>query len=927
MSTRPDPFAPGSSAAWSSATGQPGDAALAPERYARGGELGRGGMGVVEAAVDTWLDRDVAVKRPRADLSPEGLARLMSEARITARLVHPAIPPVYDVGEDELGPFYTMPVLAGATLRERIASDSLRTLVDAVARACHAVGYAHDLGVVHRDLKPDNLLLGAHGEVWVLDWGVAFDPTRPDEADVGTEGYRAPEQRGGLPSTPAADVYSLGVTLGAVVAAHADAPADLRAIVTRCTAADPAARYRDGSVLAQDLERWLEGRLVEAHAYAVRQVLWRAAVRWRAPLAVTGVALVLGVGLGAASLRAQQLERRVADANLSAALAHQAATLLARDARPEAEVLAAHSLRLAENPVARGVWMAWSGAPRPALLGASASPCAEAFVQPDAWTICAGVVALRDPDGEVLWSAQPTAADEERATRLGAVVSARRYGDTVVLRRSMNALEIWRNGALVHASEPLGTSLGLADGPVAALYDSRRVGRLDLDTGGVAWEPESCAGVETALALESAVVVACRDRQVFLGAWGDPGEPVALPGSPSALAWVDGVVVGTFEGDLLTREGDAWKVTRSGVGAPRQLLPLPNGRVAVVGERGQTRLFAVAEHAFVGTLPHGSHAAALTDGALVLPGAETRRYALPDDMRPHVFDRSGEGGVSCFDVSPSGLRLAAGSATGEVVTWEVDTGAARRVVPPGGATAKAVRFDGDEHVLFATPSDGLLRLPLAGGAATPVSSFARVAWRTRAGLALLPWSPSVVLLDPEARVLPLPARGLAVTGTDALWVADERGGVHELEGAGFTERFRLSAPTGVLALSGDRIVVADGAVIEARGPDGALRWRHEGTAVITAIAASEAWIVAGDREGRVLVLTPDGAPLARVVGHSRLVSQLELRGDVLYSASWDGTVRRWGLGALTIPADALVDEATAAWGLGLTEALAGADSW
>src|SRR5690606_25583365 len=122
------------------------------------------------------------------------------------------IAPIYDVGEDEQGPFYTMPVLVGRTLRERVddGDASLRALVDAVATAARAAGYAHARGVVHRDLKPANILLGTHGEVWVLDWGVALDPSEPDAAAVGTPGYQAPEQREGEPVTPAADVFSLG---------------------------------------------------------------------------------------------------------------------------------------------------------------------------------------------------------------------------------------------------------------------------------------------------------------------------------------------------------------------------------------------------------------------------------------------------------------------------------------------------------------------------------------------------------------------------------------------------------------------------------------------------------------------------------------------------------------------------------------------
>src|SRR5690606_22961685 len=92
-------------------------------RYAWGGELGRGGMGVVRSAMDVWLDREVAIKRPRADLPRDQVERVMREARVTARLVHPGIVPVFDVGEDDDGPYYTMPVLRGRPLAQLTDHD------------------------------------------------------------------------------------------------------------------------------------------------------------------------------------------------------------------------------------------------------------------------------------------------------------------------------------------------------------------------------------------------------------------------------------------------------------------------------------------------------------------------------------------------------------------------------------------------------------------------------------------------------------------------------------------------------------------------------------------------------------------------------------------------------------------------------------
>jgi len=212
--------------------------AVPGQRYQIGNMLGRGGMGEVVEAEDAQIGRTVAIKRMRAEApSEKQIARFMREARIQGRLEHPAIVPVHELGRDAAGrPYFAMKKLAGTTLAQFIKEEAdspkypRQRLLRALADVCLAVELAHTRGFIHRDLKPDNIMLGDFGETYVLDWGVAKvtgeeDTATPgvDESEplvtaagalVGTPGYMAPEQVHGESDVDArADVYALGSVL------------------------------------------------------------------------------------------------------------------------------------------------------------------------------------------------------------------------------------------------------------------------------------------------------------------------------------------------------------------------------------------------------------------------------------------------------------------------------------------------------------------------------------------------------------------------------------------------------------------------------------------------------------------------------------------------------------------------------------------
>jgi len=300
-------------------------------------EIGRGGMGRIYRARQRHSRRIVALKRLlscHAD-SQKTLARFRREAEAVASLDHPNILPIYEVSESEEGlPFFSMKFAAGGSLLD--AAPALRSeprhAVALMAKVARAVHHAHAQGILHRDLKPGNVMLDGRGEPLVSDFGLAKwldttdDFTRTPTV-FGTPGYIAPEQVNGSAGqlAPAADVYSLGAilfdlltgrppflgehALAAIQQASAKpapklrtlAPTldrDLETICAKCLEREPTARYRSADDLAEDLERWLEGRPIVARPVSapVRALRWSR--RNPAIAAMAALLLVMGAGVG-----------------------------------------------------------------------------------------------------------------------------------------------------------------------------------------------------------------------------------------------------------------------------------------------------------------------------------------------------------------------------------------------------------------------------------------------------------------------------------------------------------------------------------------------------------------------------------------------------------------------------------------------------
>jgi eukaryotic-like serine/threonine-protein kinase len=226
---------------------------LSGTRYELDREIGRGGLGVVYSARDRELDRPVALKILN---NPE----LAGEPRLIARLEHPAIVPVYECGTLADGrAFYAMKLIAGGTRLDAFAASGHSTAerLRVIRRIAEALAFAHSRGTLHRDLKPQNIMVGEFGEVYVMDWGV--------EAVAGTPPFRAPEAS----LDPRSDIYSLGALLRFILPQH-HAPPALSAVARKAMSPSPTGRYSSVPAFLADIDRFEAGYAVAAW----REPLW-----------------------------------------------------------------------------------------------------------------------------------------------------------------------------------------------------------------------------------------------------------------------------------------------------------------------------------------------------------------------------------------------------------------------------------------------------------------------------------------------------------------------------------------------------------------------------------------------------------------------------------------------------------------------------
>jgi WD40 repeat protein len=685
--------------------------------YAILGLLGKGGMGVVYKARHLALQRTVALKMIlHADhAGADQRQRFQAEAEAVARLQHPNIVQVYEVGEHGGLPFFSLEFCAGGSLADRLdgtpwPADKAAELVRTLAGAMHA---AHQANVVHRDLKPANVLLTADGQPKVTDFGLA---KKLDEAGhtqtgavMGTPSYMAPEQAGGKSREigPAADVYALGAILYELltgrppfkaatpldillqVASEEPAPPsqlqrkvprDLETVCLTCLHKQPGRRYASAAALAEDLGRFLAGEPVRARPVGRLERGWRWCKRYPAAAALLAVSLAFGLTMLLLFGQAQTLRQNEADARRAAESSRDEA----ERGKQELEGEKRHTTDLLYDTGVNLAHREWHAAitPRVQQILADCPPRLRGWE----WDFLKGLmegqaVALRGHRGPLL--AVALTPDGGRAVTVGS-------DETVRVWDAHTGIELRTFPVQAHrlALSPDGRRLALAIGLGVRVHDLATGRKLaEFDARGIA-----CGLAFAHGGADVAVATAAGDVKFFDAAKGSErsrlGRRLTFDGATLRLLGMGQGVVFGADGRLLAQ---------GGVGDKVRVWDAQSGEEALVGAGHRN---GVGQVAFS---PDGRR--------LASPGGEGEVRVWDLDRKQSVLRLSGHASsVHCVTFSPDGRRLLSGSKDLTVRLWDAQTGEAVQTLRGHGSEVVAVAFAADGRRAASASLDGTARV-------------------------------------------------------------------------------------------------------------------------------------------------------------------------------------------------------------------------
>jgi len=947
------------------------------ERYDRSSVVGAGGMGTVVRTHDRRLMREVALKEVRPDRPRELLLR---EARLTARLEHPNIVPIYDAGTSATGEiFYTMRLVNGRSLAQALSTctsvDERMAFLRHYHHVCEAVAFAHSRGVVHCDLKPANVMIGDFGETQVVDWGLAVvvpsatEDNLPDPPlRAGTPLYMSPEQREGTLPGPHFDVWSLGAILHELLAGTPPATGsalehqahfELRAICRKALAQPVENRYSSAAELASDVARHLEGRRVGAHAYRPLELLGHVVRAWKVPLLIAltaGIMLVVVLTTSWFRVTTERQRAKAAEAtasealrssseSLAWALSQQAVAALDKGQRAEAEILAVNALQHAEQPDARGVIAAVRAWERPRAQWTAAGPrCRRSHPDPDGAAVC-----LSDR-GVEYW----TRSDDRNAldlvwARPGRVVAAAVLPNIVAIATGSRILGLSKTSGEVLWSVASDDHTLAADryaGRVVSA-DNNRVTAYQGASGRKLSIARPCAydvmvraigaqGGATALACLDGLVLVV-DQETGSVVWRPPARTPSFhrPGTAVAVSKNGATVaVGDAVGGVVIYDQshkapiELRKPTNTPIASLRFV---SDTQLIVVPEQRGPEVWSVPGQSLVLTLPRDTRSVAGDGTRLVGAGRQFTVWSMPPRFAIGRF----EGGVGLSSAAvdwDSGL-VAAGRGDGRVALWGRHGERPARATEVSSHVVKRVVFTEADRSLIAATADtsGGARLSgpeyneaitgLAGRSCRRVAVLdGDIATFVHYGNGLIATelqSGRTTLIDGPSFV------DIDVTEdrSRAVLVAAD-GDVYQFNSDhGLCRLFAAPNATAAAQATTGAVAVLVPDSVRLHSPAGALLRRLEsslGNLLDVAISRDGGLIAAASRSGGVEVWDASGSLRATLRGHRERAAFVEFHNQTLVSAGWDGVVQLWNLSTLDATPQTLLRDSRDAWGRDLS---------